>query len=154
LNAGSTAVLSRAEIQIISFRASRRFALNLRFLRWRDPRLQFPCYLLGHCSLDGENVCHLSVVTVPPYLPVIPRVDEPRFYTNAIPGPLHAALDDGRDPQRLGDFTRVAGTLLVLHHRGARDDPQIADHAHLPQQLVVETLREIGVLLAGAQTGE
>src|SRR5262249_13793525 len=53
-----------------------------------------------------------------------------------------------------GYLTGVARPLLVLHHRHARDDPEITNSTHLPQQLVVKTLREVGVLFPRAQTGE
>src|SRR5215467_10567396 len=89
-----------------------------------------------------------------PNLPIVSRVHEPRFDTNAIPRSLHAPLEYGRDAQRLGNLAQVARTLLVVHHRGARNDPQVANPAQLPEQLIVEALRKVRVLLAHAEAGE
>src|SRR5262249_36487483 len=119
-----------------------------------EPGMQRPGDLLRHRRLDGEHIGHVPIVATSPDMPVAARIDEACLYADAISGPLNAPLDDRRHAQCIGDLPQVARPLFVLEHRGARNDPQVANAGDLAEQLVVEALSEVRVFFAGAQVGE
>ena len=62
-----------------------------------------------------------------------------------------ASFENVRNTQRLSNFADVVRFPLVLHHRRARNHFQIANLRQVGEHVVLNPVREKGILFVGAQ---
>ena len=69
-----------------------------------------------------------------------------------VPGPADTAFHHIADTQLLSDFFQIAGdATFVLHDRSATNYFQILDLGQIREQLILDTVRKVGILFFVAQ---
>ena len=112
-------------------------------------RLQRAGDRCGDLALDGEDVGggELAVVALRPEVGVGARVDELHVDAHAVARSLHAAFEDLRDAELIGDRLHRQLRVAELLDGGARDHPERADLRELGEDVVVDAVDEVGVVL-------
>ena len=101
-------------------------AFHLRLFRWRQLCLQRIRDFVSEIALDRENVGHIAVVIVGPDVLIGVGIDQLHVHAHPVSRAAHASLENIGNPERLADFAKVRRPASVLHHRGARNHPEIA----------------------------
>ena len=92
-------------------------ALDLRLLHWRELRLQFAYDLLGQVSLNSKHIGQVAIVIFRPHVLVVCGVDQLNVHAHPIADAANAAFQNGTNPQRLSDFTKVGCFSSIWHDR-------------------------------------
>src|SRR5437016_13978765 len=83
---------------------------------------------------------------------ILSRVEQLRADAHAVARALHLAFDDVGNAKLVRDLAKITcSAALVLHHACPADDFQLGHLRQISENLILHTIREIGVLLLLAQ---
>src|SRR4029453_16872300 len=139
-------------VQVVSSQISHWFLPDCRLFTRRDFGLELRDYFSSHLTFDCEHVRNITVIPFGPNLAVGTRIDQLRVDANPPARALDGTFQHMRDAERLCDLAQItAGTALVLQCRSAADDFQISSFCQSPDDFVLDSIREVNVLLLTAQ---
>ena len=107
------------QIQRIRFRILGRRGGQCGALGGCQCHLQRGCDALGDVSLQREQVVVGQVKGLRPDMRVRTRIDQLSVDHGAVAEPLHAALEDDRHTEFIGNHAQPAGPILITHDRRA-----------------------------------
>ena len=104
--------------------------------------------------MNGEDVGQLAVVAFRPYVAAVARRDQLRGHADAIAGLAHAAFEDVRDIERLGDAADVVVFPLERKCRGPGNDSQPWNVRQFIEDFLREAIAEVLVRRIRTHIGE
>ena len=102
-------------------------------------------------ALDRENVGHIAIVIVGPDVLIGVGIDQLHVHAHPVSRSADASLKNIGNTKRLADFAKVRRPASVLHHRCARNHPEIAYLRQVGKHVVLHAVGEIGVFFFIAQ---
>ena len=100
----------------------------------------------GELALELEQIGNLAVIGVVPDMLICPGIDQLRVDSHAIAFAPDRSFHDIGDSQRLPDFAQIARARFVLPNRGPAGHLQIGHPRQTRENVVLDTIREVGVL--------
>src|SRR6266851_643948 len=121
---------------------------NRLLFSWRKFYLQLFRNRLCDVALNGECVRELTIVSLPPEMPAVVRIDQLRVHAYTIGGPLNASSHHVGYAELAAYLAQIArDPTFVLHNARATDHFQIGDFCEIGQNFVLHAIGKMGALL-------
>ena len=108
-------------------------------------------YSFGDLALNTKDVSQLAIVRISPEVGIGLRVNQLHIDPDLFGRFLHATLKNVGYPKLLRDLAQIPRFALILLGRSARNYFQIRDASQPRQDLVLNAVREIGVIWIAAE---
>ena len=125
----------------------------MRFAR-RKLRLQGFRNFLRHFTLHRKDIFEIPIVSLRPEVGIGASVNKLDVDSHFIASSLNCSLEDGRNAEFFRDRLQVVRLALIFCGGRARNHLEITDHSQLGENLILNTLGEVGIGFFLAQVFE
>ena len=144
----------RTQIAVVCVAAVGRDAVELAALAQRERGGERFGDLARDRALEVEDVREITVVVRGQQMTIVTDVDQLHGEAQRVAFAPDRAFEDRSDAQPLADLPDIGRLAAVLRYRGARYHLEVAQARQRVEDLLLQSVREIGVFGAAAQVLE